>query len=83
MREIASWPAWEVRLLDHYVNKQPPAEDRVEFAVATLCALFFNAHRGQGQPPRRLKDYLPFLDPWPMPGRYSELDREVLEALGK
>lgn len=67
--------------MDVYLQKQPAPEERNEIAMATLCALFFNANRGKGQSPRRLKDYLPFIDPWPMPGRYSELDREVLEAL--
>lgn len=81
VREIASWPAWEVRLLDRYLEKQPAAEERIEIGVATMCALFFNANRGIGQSARRLKDFLPFYEPWPMPGRYSEIDREVMEAL--
>lgn len=86
MREIASWPAWEVRLIDAYLNKQPAAEDRMEFALATLCAMFFNANRGKEQAARRMKDYLPFLDPWPNLGdlgQYSELDLEVMKALGE
>ena len=82
MREIASWPAQEVRLLETYLDKQPAPEERIEFAVATLCALMFNANRGKDIPPRRIKDYLPYDDPWPMPGRYSELDREVMDAFG-
>lgn len=83
VREIASWPAWEVRLLDEFLDKQPAAEDRIEIAIATLCALFFNANRGKAQASRQMKDYLPFLDPWPLPGRYSDVDREVMKALGR
>lgn len=83
MREIALWPAWEVRLIDAYLNKQPAAEDRIEIALATLCAMFFNANSSKEKASRRVKDYLPFLDPWPLPGRYSDLDREVFEALGR
>lgn len=68
--------------MEHYLSKQPMANDRVEFAMATLCAMFFNANRGQGQPVKNVKDYLPFIDPWPSKdGRYSDLDKEVLGTL--
>lgn len=86
MREIALWPAWEVRLIDEYLQRQPSSGDRVEIAVARLCALFFNVHRDKDQSPKMLKDYLPFYDPWPQlidTGRYSEVDLEMMKALGK
>lgn len=83
LREIAYWPSWEVRLLDYYLQHQPAPDERVEIAVATLCAMFFNVHRAKEYAPRSMKDYLPFLDPWPVLGRYSDLDREVMAALGQ
>lgn len=82
VREIAAWPAWEVRLLEEYLDKEPAAEDRNELALAKLCALTWNANRGKDQPVKEMKDYLPFLDPWPQEDRYSDLDRQMLKALG-
>lgn len=81
--EVAARPAWEVRLLDEYLQKQPPAGDRVEIVVARLCTLFFNVHRDKSQALKTVRDYLPFYDPWPMIGRYTELDIEYMRALGR
>lgn len=84
--EVASWPAWEVRLLEQYLGKQPAAEDRLELALARLTAIYINCHLREGAKPSETTDYLPYLDPWPMPedvgtGRYSALDMEILGAL--
>ena len=65
--------------MEQYLRKQPSPEDRVEIAIATLCTLFFNAHyKGD----RTVKDYLPYYNPWPMISRYSDLDIEIMQALG-
>jgi hypothetical protein len=71
--------------MDVYLQKQPTAEDRMEIALANLCAMFFNANRGKDQGPKQLKDFMPFRDPWPVvvDSNYSELDKEVFGALGR
>jgi hypothetical protein len=62
--EVAAWPAWEVRLLEQYLAKQPAAEDRIEIAVARLTATYVNAHLREGTKAVETTDYLAYHDPW-------------------
>lgn len=62
--EVAAWPAWEVRLLEQYLAKQPAAEDRIEIAIARLTALFINTKLGPGSKQAETTDYLSYRDPW-------------------
>lgn len=82
LHEIAAWPAWEVRLLEHYLARQPSPSERIERAIAHLSAIYFNGHRAEGSPARTVADFLPYLDPWPDLTRYTEVDREILSVLG-
>jgi hypothetical protein len=84
--EVAAWPAWEVRLLEQYLAKQPATADRIEIALARLTATYVNAHLREGAKPVETTDYLAYLDPWPEPvdvgtGRYSALDLEIMRGL--
>lgn len=83
--DIAKWPAWEVRLLEHYLAKQPAAGDRIEIALAQICSMYLAAHQKQGAQQPKVSDFLPYLDPWAVKlqkGRYSETDISILKALG-
>lgn len=80
---IASWPAWEVRLINAYLQKQPAPEERIEIVLAMLCQLYQNRTRGKEEQPKRVKDYLPFIDPWPDESEYTEGELEIMRALGK
>jgi hypothetical protein len=84
--EIAAWPASEVRLLEHYLAKQPAPEERVELILARLTSIYINAHLKEGAKPSEPIEHLRFLDPWPEPmdvgvGRYSALDLEIMRGL--
>jgi hypothetical protein len=86
LHEIALWPAAELELFRAYLLKKPPAEERIEMAIARGQALYINRHLKEGVPERTPADYLPFLDPWPEPvevgnGRYSALDLEIMRGL--
>lgn len=80
---IASWPAWEVRLINAYLQKQPAPEERIEIVLAMLCQLYQNRTRGKEEQPKKVKDYLPFLDPWPQTGgtEYTEFELEIMREL--
>lgn len=86
LHEVAAWPASDVNLLEHYLAKQPAPEERTEIAVATLCTMYRNAHRADGEPPHEVVKFLPYLDPWSQPivsaSRYSEVDRSLMAAFG-
>lgn len=65
--EVAAWPAWEVRLLEQYLAKQPAPEDRIEIAIARLTAVFINTHLKPGAKAVETADLLAFRDPWAGP----------------
>lgn len=48
-----------------------------------LCQLYQNRTRGKEEQPKRVKDYLPFIDPWPTESEYTEGELEIMRALGK
>lgn len=75
------WPAEEVQILEHYLAKQPAAEDRIEVAVASLIAIYVNAHLRDGAAAKSERDFLPYLEPWREVT--SDVDQEVLRALMK
>jgi hypothetical protein len=88
VREIADWPAWEVRLIEKFLAREPSAEDRVEIALAHIAAVYFNSQSRQGAPQIKTSDLLLFMDPWqadPLANfadeRYSDLDREIFGQL--
>lgn len=86
--ELLRWPAWELDLVEHYLAKQPAAEDRVEIAVARMTAIYANAHRGRADAEFGVRDFLPYLNPeWDDKprfdsSRYNDVDRSFLEAFG-
>lgn len=87
LHEVAKWDAAEIRLLQAFIAREPPAEERLDIAIAGLRCLLSNYLRPAGRAPFRLLDFLPFHDPWkPAPvaadERYSDLDREIISALG-
>lgn len=79
---MAGWPAWELDLIDRFVQKEPSAFDRVEIAIARLTAMYAAYHRPSGARVPKVSDYLPYMNAWPIEGgRYSDLDREYLAEL--
>lgn len=66
LHEIAAWPEVEVRLLEHYLAKQPTPEERIEISLAQLNANFINANTDPalGRPPVELESQLRFHRVW-------------------
>ncbi len=66
LHEVAAWPEVEVRLLEHYLAKQPAPEERIEIALAQLSAHYLNAHTDPalGRPPVQAEDQMPFHRIW-------------------
>jgi hypothetical protein len=85
--EVARWPADEVRLLRHYLAKQPAPIERVEIAIARLTAIWVNAHRDRNAKAVETIDFLPFHSPeWveaPADTPYAAANRGFLQALRK
>jgi hypothetical protein len=64
LTEVFAWPDEHVQLLMAYMHKSPPAEERIELAVADLMALNFNINRSPSTPARSGLDFLRFQNPW-------------------
>lgn len=64
LADVLAWPDSHVRLQLAFLAKEPPAEERIELAVADLMALTFNVNRGQNTPAKSGPDFLRFMDPW-------------------
>jgi hypothetical protein len=80
---VARWQAWELDLLDEFLEREPCAADRIEISVARLNVHFAAAHRREGAPAPKLLDFLPYLKAWPDAGsnRYSDVDKEIMKAM--
>lgn len=79
---IARWPAWEVRLVEQFLAKEPDPAFRQETLLATLLSLYLQVHSKEGATVKSAEDFMPHLKAWPeVGGRYSEADRNVLKAL--
>ena len=86
LHEVWLWPASDLSLIETYLAHQPSPEERIEIAIANLHATYINAHLRKGAPTVKVKALLPYLDPWRAAeeaARYSELDREFLEAFSQ
>lgn len=69
-----------------YLAYQPAPEERTEIAIASLHATYINAHLKKGASQVKVESLLPFLDPWRAlweSRRYSDIDREMLEAFAR
>jgi hypothetical protein len=83
LHEVASWPAWELSVLEHYLAREPAPVERVEVMLAQLTAYFVKVHQSKGGSERKISDFLPYLKAWPeeSDGRYNEVDKQVLAEL--
>lgn len=81
------WPASDVARIAAYLAREPAPEERIEFGLAQLAAIYVNANRGKSSPARKVVDFMPFHNPWKSSkpaessGRYSALDLEIMAAL--
>lgn len=82
--DVARRPAWEIRLLETFLLREPSALDRVEIAIARLTA---KVHNAVFKPKQGIKDFLPYLKAWDNPiegvdmSRYNEADLSILRNL--
>lgn len=80
---MAAWPVWQLDLIEHYLAREPAPVERLEVAIARLTAIFVNSKQQNGTPPKKVTDYMCYLQAWPevVDSRYNETDREVLKEL--
>ena len=80
---VASWPTYELDLLDAFFEKEPSAMDRIDNGIAALNSNVFNAIKNSGTSAKSVNDYLPHLKAWPRfdLGQYSEVDQEILQEM--
>ncbi len=64
LREILDWPASHVAVIAEYLAHEPAPDERVEYAVSQIAAIYVNAHRKKGASPHPLSDFLLFRDAW-------------------
>lgn len=85
---MALWPAWEVDLIETYLDRQPPPEQSASELLAQLCAMYGNVHRAENVPPHKAADFLPPADAFapvlspPPSQQYSDVDKSFLAAFG-
>lgn len=77
---VMAWPDDHVRLQLAFLEREPPAEDRIEMAIAALSALTFNVNRGRNTNALSFSDFLP-ADPW-APRTGAGLTPEELKLMG-
>lgn len=80
------WPASHVQLIAAYLAREPAPDERIEFAVTQLAAIYTNAHLPKDKPQKPISDFLLFRKAWAREadassGRYSESDQKMLAAL--
>lgn len=82
LREVASWPAWELDLLEHYLAREPAPLEKLEIAIAHLTAHFVNASF-KVNTQKKTADMLLFRKAWSAVSddRYNEVDKQVLAEL--
>lgn len=83
LSDVASWPAWELDLLEHYLAREPAPTERVEVALAHLAAMYHSAHLPKGASRKKISDFMLYAKVWPAAadGRYNDLDMQVLQEL--
>jgi hypothetical protein len=79
---IAQWPAWELDLIDQFLDKEPPVGDRIEYVLARMASMYGTVHSSKGTQVK-YTEFLLHHNAWPAPGMedMSDVDREFLEAL--
>ena len=53
-------PAWELKFWEAKFAKEPPAQERVEWQIASLTALMSNLNRGKGKKVRKAEEFMLF-----------------------
>ena len=83
LHRVMEWPASHVQLLARYLAKQPSPEERLEYGIAQLSAMYANAHSKPGSARASLSDFLLFANAWSqdLRGRYSEEELKTIETL--
>lgn len=82
-----AWPVSDIEMLAAYLGKLPAPEERIEYAIAYLTAMYANTHRGKGDPPHAVEKFLLFRNAFgetrdtKKAGRYSAADQQMLAGL--
>lgn len=80
---VLGWPASDVRLMSAYLAQEPAPAERLEYAIAYMCCMYANAHRGK-RPEIPLERFLMFRHAWRnASGRYTDTDLEILESIDR
>lgn len=57
-------PDWEIRLWGEYFAREPSPEEKLEYAIANLTAIFVQCNSKKGAKKSKLSDYLLFRKVW-------------------
>lgn len=79
------WPQWSVDLMQTFLSREPPGEDRCEAAVAQQTALWVGSKTPKGKPRSRVSDFMLFRSVWERKidaTRYSPDELKTMAALG-
>lgn len=67
-------------MLSQYLAREPAPDERIEYAVAQLAAMYANAHRGKGKPPYKITDFMLFRNAWKT--EQEATLSEIIESFG-
>jgi hypothetical protein len=79
------WPQWSVDLMQTFLAREPPAEDRCEVAVAQQLAVYVGGKLPKGKPRPKVSDFMLFRDVWERridASRYTPDELKTMAALG-
>lgn len=80
---IASWPAADLAVMKAYLDRRPPAEERIEAMFARAQAMWVSSMQRQGQSPPKPADFLTYPDAWldAAPSEYATQRNQSLGVL--
>jgi hypothetical protein len=85
LHEVMQWPQWSVDLMQTFLAREPPAEDRCEVAAAQQTALWAGSKTPKGKPRPKVSDFMLFRDVWERridASRYTPDELKTMAALG-
>ena len=88
LHEVMEWPQWSVDLMQTFLSREPPGEDRCEAAVAQQTALWVGSKTPKGKPRSRVSDFMMFRDAWERKmdaatqARYTPEELKTMAVLG-
>ena len=85
LHEVMQWPQWSVDLMQTFLSREPPGEDRCEIAAAQQMAMWAGSKTKKGSARPKVSDFTLFKGVWERridASRYTPDELKTMAALG-